>query len=159
MLRRKLLQHARTFHTHPVETPKRPARGQNLSERFRRLEKMVLAKHNLNQTITQSPQVSQLPTLSLPTTSRQSTQTTFRGLVIPEIPKAPEPDGGCTSGYDCLFLTRLLQSVACLVAPFACTIYTRSHWTLTRLRSSLSVPLSRPWAYPWNNGLRISALT
>ena len=112
MLGRKLLaflQHApRTFYTQrrlytqllsPVETSKRPSRGghgQNLSERFRRLERMVLAKHNLNQTITHAPQVSQQPTLSLPTTSRQLTPTTFRGLVIPEIPKAPEPEGGCT---------------------------------------------------------------
>jgi hypothetical protein len=104
MLRRKLLQHAqrtfnaqRTLYTQPfppVETPKRPTRGQNLSERFRRLEKMVMAKHNLNQTITHAPQLSQRPTLSVPTTSWQSTPTTFRGLVIPEIPKAPEPDGG-----------------------------------------------------------------
>lgn len=120
MLRRKLLQHARTFHTHPVETPKRPARGQNLSERFRRLEKMVLAKHNLNQTITQSPQVSQPPTLSLPTTSRQSTQTTFRGLVIPEIPKAPEPDGG--------------RAHPATTASFLRTYYRVLHVWLRRLR-------------------------
>ncbi|KAI9459185.1 oxidoreductase-like protein [Lactarius psammicola] len=78
----------------------RGGHGQNLSERFRRLEKMVLAKHNLNQTITHAtPRVSQQPTLSLPTTSRrQPTPATFRGLVIPEIPKAPEPDECCMSG-------------------------------------------------------------
>jgi hypothetical protein len=103
MLRCKLLQHAqrtfnaqRTLHAQlfpPVENPKRPTRSQNLSERFRRLEKMVLAKHNLNQTITHAPRVPQRPRLSLPTASRHSTPTTFRGLVIPEIPKAPEPDG------------------------------------------------------------------
>ncbi len=84
----------------PVEIPKRSSRGshgQNLSERFRRLEKMVLATHNLNQTIIHAPpRVSQRPTLSLPTTSRrQPTPATFRGLVIPETPKSPEPDGGC----------------------------------------------------------------
>jgi len=84
----------------PVEISKRSSRGshgQNLSERFRRLEK-ILAKHNLNQTIIHAtPQISQQPTLSLPTTSqrRQPTPATLRGLVIPEISKAPEPDGGC----------------------------------------------------------------
>ncbi|KAN0136848.1 Oxidoreductase-like protein, N-terminal domain containing protein [Lactarius tabidus] len=108
MLRCKLLQHAqrtfnaqRTLHAQlfpPVENPKRPTRSQNLSERFRRLEKMVLAKHNLNQTITHAPRVPQRPMLSLPTASRHSTPTTFRGLVIPEIPKAPEPDECCMSG-------------------------------------------------------------
>ena len=110
MLGRRLLaflEHApRTFNAQrrlytqlfpPVETSKRSSRGghgQNLSERFRRLEKMAVAKHNLDQTIRLAPRVSQQPTLSLPTTSRKSTPMTFRGLVIPEIPKAPEPDGG-----------------------------------------------------------------
>ncbi|KAH9019413.1 hypothetical protein EDB84DRAFT_1517259 [Lactarius hengduanensis] len=70
----------------PVEVSKRSSRGghgRNLSERFRRLEKMVLAKHNLNQTIIHKPRVSQQPTL---------------GIVIPEIPKPPEPDECCMSG-------------------------------------------------------------
>ncbi|KAI9459164.1 hypothetical protein BJY52DRAFT_1119031 [Lactarius psammicola] len=36
--------------------------------------------------------------LSLPTTSlRQPTPVTFRGLVTPEMPKAPEPDECCVS--------------------------------------------------------------
>ena len=81
----------------PVETSKHPSRGghgQNLSERFQRLEKMVVAKHNLDQTIRHAPRISQQPTLSLPTTLRKSTPMTFRGLIIPEIPKAPESDGG-----------------------------------------------------------------
>ena len=112
MLRRKLLaflEHApRTFNAQwrlytqfssPVEISKRPSHGghgQNLSERFRRLEKMILAKHGLNQIIIQAPRVSQQPTPSPATTLRKPpTPTTFRGLVIPEIPKAPEPDGGC----------------------------------------------------------------
>ncbi|KAH9171058.1 hypothetical protein EDB89DRAFT_1973949 [Lactarius sanguifluus] len=113
MLGRKLLAflghvpHAqRRLHTHlssPVEVSKRSSRGghgRNLSERFRRLEKMVLAKHNLNQTIIiHKPRVSQQPTLSLPTTlPRRPTPTTFRGIVIPEIPKPPEPDECCMSG-------------------------------------------------------------
>jgi len=111
MLRRKLLDHApRTFNAQrrlytqllpPLETSKRPSRGghgQNLSERFRRLEKMVLVKHNLNQTITHAPRVSQQPIPSLPTTMPKPTPTTFRGLVIPEIPKEPESDECCMSG-------------------------------------------------------------
>ncbi|KAI9432989.1 oxidoreductase-like protein [Lactarius indigo] len=83
----------------PVEFPKRSRHGQNLSDRFRRLEKMVLARHNLNQTIIHTPRVSQQPTLSLPTAfPRRPTPTTFRGIIIPEIPKPPEPDECCMSG-------------------------------------------------------------
>jgi hypothetical protein len=111
MLGRKLvafLEHApHTFHAHrsfytqlssPVEISKLPSRsghGQNLSERFRRLEKTVLAAHNLNQSIIHAPRVSQQPTPSFPTLRKPPTPATFRGLVIPEVPQAPEPDGGC----------------------------------------------------------------
>ncbi|KAH8993630.1 oxidoreductase-like protein [Lactarius hatsudake] len=86
----------------PVEVSKRSSRGghgRNLSERFRQLEKMVLAKHNLSQTIMHKPRVSQQPTLSLSTTlPRRPTPMTFRGIVIPEIPRPPEPDECCMSG-------------------------------------------------------------
>lgn len=81
-----------TQHPSPIELRKYPSRGgRNLSERFRRLEKMLLAKHDLSRAIVDAPQpLTQTPPSIL---RRPSTVQTFRGLVIPKVPKAPEPDG------------------------------------------------------------------
>ncbi|KAH9962172.1 hypothetical protein BC827DRAFT_231351 [Russula dissimulans] len=70
--------------------------GQNLSERFRRLEKMLSAKHILSHTILDPPRPL-TPTL-LSTPPPPATVTIFRGLVIPQVPKAPESDECCMSG-------------------------------------------------------------
>jgi hypothetical protein len=72
----------------PIELQKQfSRRGRNLSERFRRLEKRLSGKHNL--TDASPPLAPALPH----TPQKRSTVRTFRGLVIPEVPKAPEPDG------------------------------------------------------------------
>ncbi|KAI0249753.1 hypothetical protein BJV78DRAFT_1224578 [Lactifluus subvellereus] len=86
-----------TQHSSPIELHKYSSRGgRNLSERFRRLEKMLLAKHNLSRAIIDAPQpLTRTPPSTL---RRPSTAKTFRGLVIPEVPKAPEPDECCMSG-------------------------------------------------------------
>ena len=63
--------------------------GRNLSERFQRLEKTFRTKHDLDR-ITASRPLTPLPPTAPP---RLSTVTTFRGVVIPEVPRAPESDG------------------------------------------------------------------
>ncbi|KAI0264652.1 hypothetical protein BC834DRAFT_248232 [Gloeopeniophorella convolvens] len=105
-----LLRHARKHFAHnsqvhtqpasPIERLKRPARaGQNLSDRFRRLENMLLAKHSLTQTITADALRARMPIpVPIPTTLRKLARATFRGLVLPEEPKAPGPDDCCMSG-------------------------------------------------------------
>jgi len=70
--------------------------GRNLSERFQRLEKTHLAKHNLSQTTTDASQPLAPVLPPTPTPQERSTVKTFRGFVIPEVPKAPEPDGAFT---------------------------------------------------------------
>ena len=64
--------------------------GRNLSERFQRLEETFRTKYDLDQQIFASRPLTPLPPATLP---HLSTVTTFKGLVIPEVPKAPEPDG------------------------------------------------------------------
>jgi len=57
---------------------------------------MLLAKHNPSRAIVNSPQpLTQTPSSTL---RRPSTANTFRGLVIPKVPQAPEPDECCMSG-------------------------------------------------------------
>jgi hypothetical protein len=65
--------------------------GRNLSERFQRIEKTFRTTHDLSQTTTDALRpLTPVPPAPLP---QGSTVTTFRGLVVPEVPKAPEPDG------------------------------------------------------------------
>jgi hypothetical protein len=93
----KSLRRYYTQPSSPVELQNHFRRGgRNLSERFRRLEKTHLAKHNLSQTTTDAsrPLTPVLPPTS--TSQQRSTIKTFRGFVIPEVPKAPEPDGAFT---------------------------------------------------------------
>jgi hypothetical protein len=75
----------------PIESQKLFSRGgRNLSERFQNLEKAFGMKHDLGKATTNSSR----PLTPLPIAPLQlSTVTTFKGLVIPEVPKAPEPDG------------------------------------------------------------------
>ena len=89
----KAPQRTYTQSSSPIESQKRFSRGgQNLSERFLRLENTFPKKHDLGQTI---PDTSR-PLTRIPPSTPQgpSNVKSFRGLVIPEVPKAPEPDGG-----------------------------------------------------------------
>jgi hypothetical protein len=88
----KVPQRTYTQYSSPIESQKRFSRGgQNLSERFLKLEKTFQKKHDLGQTI---PDTSR-PLTPIPPSipQRPSYVKFFRGLVIPEVPKAPEPDG------------------------------------------------------------------
>jgi len=93
----KVPQRAYTQSSPPIESQKRFSRGgQNLSERFLRPEKTFWKKHDLGQTI---PDTSRpLTPIPLSTPQWPSNVKYFRGLVIPEVPKAPEPDECCMSG-------------------------------------------------------------
>lgn len=91
------LRRSYTQPSSPVKLQKHFRRGgRNLSERFRRLEKTHLAKHNLSQTTTDASQPLAPVLPPTPTPQQRSTVETFRGFVIPEVPKAPEPDGAFT---------------------------------------------------------------
>ena len=88
----KVPQRTYTQFSSPIESQKRFSRGgQNLAERYLRLEKTFRKKPDLDQTI---PDTSRPLTPIPPSTlQRPSNVKVFRGLVIPEVPKAPEPDG------------------------------------------------------------------
>ena len=102
---------SRRFYTQPsspVELQKCFSRGgRNLSERFRKLEKALQGNHNLSHTTTDTsrPLEPALP----PTPKQRSTGKTFRGLIIPEVPGPPEPDGVWSPTFhcDCPILTFL----------------------------------------------------
>ena len=77
----------------PIESQKRFSRGgQNLSERFLRLEKTFRKKYDLGQAIVDT--LRPLTPIPPSTSQRPSNVKPFRGLVIPEVPKPPEADGG-----------------------------------------------------------------
>jgi hypothetical protein len=93
------------YAAHTIKVPRRPFTqsspvgyqkrfnrgGQNLSERYLRLEETFRRKHDLGQTTTDiSRHLTPIPPSTL---QRPSNFKTFRGHVIPEVPKAPEPDG------------------------------------------------------------------
>src|ERR1700729_1476865 len=71
---------------------KRPTRGgQNLTDRHRRLEKSLRGKQNRLKQIDDMPGSSTV--VQQLSSVRRPTLNTFRGFVIPEEPKPPEPDG------------------------------------------------------------------
>ncbi|KAI0293954.1 hypothetical protein BC826DRAFT_910313 [Russula brevipes] len=72
--------------------------GQNLSERFRKLEKTLRARHDLSHTVTEASRRPLTPVPSSTSQQQRPSVATFRGFVIPEVPKAPEPDECCMSG-------------------------------------------------------------
>ncbi|KAI0305335.1 hypothetical protein B0F90DRAFT_1703582 [Multifurca ochricompacta] len=97
------IKSSRKYHTTPPSTVELYMHsshgGRNLSERFLRLEKMLLAKHNLSQPVAGSPRIPKSPgQIPLSTPPQQSIVTTFKGFVIPEAPKPPGPDECCMSG-------------------------------------------------------------
>lgn len=71
---------------------KRPNRGgQNLTERHKRLEKSLRGKESRLSKINDLPASSSPGAIS--TAKSKLSQRLFRGFVVPEVPKPPEPDG------------------------------------------------------------------
>ncbi|KAK0461143.1 uncharacterized protein EV420DRAFT_1331510 [Desarmillaria tabescens] len=70
--------------------------GQNLSARYARLEKSLREKQALQGDLDELSSSS----LTVPEEARKKKrqQNTFKGLVIPELPRAPESDECCMSG-------------------------------------------------------------
>ncbi|KDQ60398.1 hypothetical protein JAAARDRAFT_191782 [Jaapia argillacea MUCL 33604] len=86
-----------------IERRKHPGRGgQNLTERYHRLEKSLREKAALTQQIREIPvegTVVTSPTPSAPSVVLRGKQPkTFRGFVVPEEPRPPSDDECCMSG-------------------------------------------------------------
>jgi hypothetical protein len=91
----KVPQRTYTQSSSPIESQKRFSRGgQNLSERFLRLEKTFQKKYDPGQTIPGPDTSRPLTPIPPSTPQRRSNVKLLRGLIIPEVLKAPEPDGG-----------------------------------------------------------------
>ncbi|KAK0226046.1 hypothetical protein IW262DRAFT_734648 [Armillaria fumosa] len=69
--------------------------GQNLSARYARLEKSLRQKQALQGDLDELS--GSLPTV-LKEAEKNKKQNTFRGLVVPQLPRAPESDECCMSG-------------------------------------------------------------
>ncbi|TFK49477.1 hypothetical protein OE88DRAFT_1633191 [Heliocybe sulcata] len=99
----KAPENLRTPTSVAIEQWKRPNRGgQNLSDRYRRLERSLRGKAALSEFIEDLPgdtTVTSPPDREVhPVHRAPGTVKTFRGLVIPEEPKPPADDECCMSG-------------------------------------------------------------
>jgi hypothetical protein len=80
-----------------LERQKRPTRGgQNLSNRYRRLERSIRGKGALLKGLETLPRPSAPVSSRGPPTQGQADNKMFRGFRIPEEPKCPEADGAFT---------------------------------------------------------------
>lgn len=135
--------------TLPSSTPpnKYPTRGgQNLTDRFRRLEKSIRGKGAYEQEIVElvGDRQENEPDGSRVRPAKRDVKT-FMGFAIPEEPKPPGPDGkpgtdtledmGANRDSPC-------QSAVCPAAPYACRTSTQKLWTSTTKQPSLSGHLS-----------------
>ncbi|KAF8879710.1 hypothetical protein BD779DRAFT_1446767 [Infundibulicybe gibba] len=79
---------------------KHPVRGgQNLTQRYQTLERMLRGKRALLEDMTQQAQDQTVVSSSSTTTGPKPPPTiTFHGLVIPKEPRAPDSDECCMSG-------------------------------------------------------------
>ncbi|KAK0195533.1 hypothetical protein F5146DRAFT_1025962 [Armillaria mellea] len=69
--------------------------GQNLSARYARLEKSLRQKQTLQGDL---EELSSSSTVVTEKSGKKKQQNMFRGLVVPELPRAPESDECCMSG-------------------------------------------------------------
>ncbi|KAI0746972.1 hypothetical protein C8Q80DRAFT_1220184 [Daedaleopsis nitida] len=100
---------APTAHIEQFAHLKRPTRGgQDLSQRYKRLERSLRGKHVYGREIQElvrssevadpAPYTSNEDTQQASTSAGKVTRRIFRGFVIPEIPKPPADDECCMSG-------------------------------------------------------------
>jgi len=115
----------------PANQLRKPARGgQNLSERYKRLENSLRGKDSRSrglEDITESnPTITGDVLHALK--SKKSARPMIHGFPIPQKPQPPADDGERLS-YTALFVAlNSLQNAACLDARFAFTTYTKNHW-------------------------------
>ncbi|THH07512.1 hypothetical protein EW146_g9297 [Bondarzewia mesenterica] len=144
----------------PIERLKRPIRGgQNLSERFCRLEKSLREKGALSHALRQSGErtLTPLPVDLLPSPGSPAASETFMGLVIPQEPKPPESDECCMSGcaicvYDLYqesmesYMKSLDKFCASLISMHIpesqWPVHTRKDWTSPAVEPYRSVSLN-----------------
>lgn len=139
-----LLRRSSTLDASAIERLKKPTRGgQNLSQRYRRLEQSLRGKEALQKDILarESDVSGHLGDVS-PSAQTKDANRYFQGLEIPRRPKPPESDGKpCSSLFAadrCSFCGR--QNAVCRAALYACTIFTRNR---SRRTESLWRPLER----------------
>jgi len=104
---------------------KKPTRGgQNLTDRHRRLERSLRGREARLKQIDDLSSASTV--VQPPPTVRRPTLSTFRGFVIPEKPKPPEPDGRLPDhhvNHMYMHVYQNVQSAVCLVVRYASMIY------------------------------------
>ena len=98
--------------------------GQNLTERWARLERSLRGKGGYEDKI--DTLVDQAGNASADATrgaASKTNQRTFHGLVLPEKPREPQSDGELTFSFCAVSLTFIgfVQNAACLVVRSACT--------------------------------------
>jgi hypothetical protein len=138
--------------TESAERLKLPAKGgQNLSKRYRRLEKSLRGKEALAQSIEEELS-GKIPS-SQPFIGGKDDTEYFRGFVIPKAPKVPESDGMtllliCVPNPHSL----LAQNAACQDARYACTISTKNPSTTITNPSRVCRPNFCLSVFPSRNG-------
>jgi len=131
--------------TAAIERQKRPTRGgQNLSDRYRRLERSIRGKEVLKRLDQSLPRGLRYPSSS----SRKDDAKTFRGFRIPEEPKSPGADECCMSGCAiCVYdlyqdsLTTYNESIASLRSSLLALRIPESEWPFNVRTSSARVNL------------------
>ncbi|KAH7921831.1 hypothetical protein BV22DRAFT_994447, partial [Leucogyrophana mollusca] len=128
---------------------KNPGRGgQNLSERFRRLENTIRGKDAFAKKISALSQTLNEPSTSarLPGGPQLEKNTTFSGFIIPEEPKPPADDECCMSGCAiCVYdlyedsLTAYKESVASLRSSLVASGIPEYEWP-----SNIRHPVKEP---------------
>lgn len=91
---RSLPSTSMAHHKHPFRG------GQNLSDRYKRLEKSLRGKMDRTEAMAHDHEHAQTDDLTSPTPVQGAALgDTFRGLVIPKEPRPPESDGACVQYY------------------------------------------------------------
>lgn len=131
----------------PLDHRKRAFRGgQNLSDRYKRLEKSLRGKIGRTDDITRDISSTDDVDLTSPTpVQAAAVGETFRGLVIPKEPKPPESDGTCINLYlplqvwtPCYSLySYLLLFTECCMSGCAICVYDLYDEALTQYREAV----------------------
>jgi len=128
----------------PAKQLRKPTRGgQNLSERYKRLENSLRGKDSRSrglEDITESnPTISGGVPYALK--SNRSGRPIIHGFPVPQEPQPPADDGKLLLYTDLFVALNSLQNAACLDARFAFTTCTKNHWRRITTPWHLCVPL------------------
>jgi hypothetical protein len=119
-----------------IERLKRPSRGgQNLSDRYRRLEKSLRVKEAFSGGIDDTTERTTV--LVHGAKPRLSHAKTFKGFRIPEEPKPPEPDGMLPNFPSCNLLITIVYMPECCMSGCAICIHDLYQESLTAYKESI----------------------